>query len=96
MTTPTTISEVRAELERRADVTEEAQRLTKSAPMLTALVMRADALREAAALLSAAEAREGALREALAQYRDDLKHPPSPDSIDRRLAWISTLHGEQS
>jgi hypothetical protein len=30
--------------------------------------------------------------EALAiQYRDDLRHPPSGDSIDRRLVAVNTL-----
>lgn len=38
---------------------------------------------------------ESSLRDELAsavyQYRDDLRRPPSPDSIQRRLAWIEKI-----
>lgn len=28
---------------------------------------------------------------AIYQYRDDLRHPPAPDSRERRLAWIDGI-----
>lgn len=27
------------------------------------------------------------------QYRDDMRHPPAPDSVQRRLAWIEEIIG---
>lgn len=37
----------------------------------------------------------GALRDemvvAIYQYRDDLRRPPAPDSVERRLAWIEGI-----
>lgn len=30
---------------------------------------------------------------AVYQYRDDMRHPPAPDSVERRLAWIEEIIG---
>ena len=34
------------------------------------------------------------MRELLRQYRDDMHHPPAPDSRQRRIAAINTVIGE--
>ena len=41
--------------------------------------------------LLAARARIEALEALAIQYRDDLRHPPSGDSLDRRLEAVNTL-----
>ena len=41
--------------------------------------------------LLAARARIEALEALVIQYRDDLRHPPSGDSIDRRLKAVNAL-----
>lgn len=49
---------------------------------------------EAATALEALAAERDALMEAVIQYRDDLRHPPAPDSKERRLEMIAKLIGK--
>lgn len=54
----------------------------------------AELLDEAATTLEALAAERDALKAVAIQYRDDLRHPPSPDSKDRRLEMIAKLIGK--
>lgn len=49
--------------------------------------------RDLEARVEALTAKCSALTALAEQYRNDMRHPPAPDSRERRIAWINKVLG---